>query len=123
MSGLGGFAPLRNNGVNTGAVQPGNVGNVPVAPNAPGNEGAVNVAPGGDQPVEADGAMALVRELDILLARAGKLAGGTVDAEALAKTARGVKLGKETEDALRAAAKDANAAMRALDTFRGSRLL
>ncbi len=123
MSGLGGFAPPRNNGVNTGAVQPGNVGNVPVAPNASGNEGAVNVAPGGDQPVEADGAMALVRELDILLARAGKLAGGTVDAEALAKTARGVKLGKETEDVLRAAAKDANAAMRALDTFRGSRLL
>ncbi len=116
MSGFGGFAPISNNStVNQPAIQPGGVEPPPnaPAPNEPPQEAPAGV-PGGDA-----AAKELVRSLDVLLARAGKAAGRTVDEAAIAKLAKGAKFDKATADSLRAMAKDANEAMRALDSFTG----
>ena len=116
MSGFGGFAPISNNStVNQPAIQPGGVEPPPnaPAPNEPPQEAPAGV-PGGDA-----AAKELVRSLDVLLARAGKAAGRTVDEAAIAKLAKGAKFGKATVDSLRATAKAANEAMRVLDSFTG----
>lgn len=116
MSGFGGFAPISNNStVNQPAIQPGGVEPPPnaPAPNEPPQEAPAGV-PGGDA-----AAQELVRSLDVLLARAGKAAGRTVDEAAIAKLAKGAKFDKATVDSLRATAKAANEAMRVLDSFTG----
>lgn len=116
MSGFGGFAPISNNStVNQPAIQPGGVEPPPnaPAPNEPPQKAPAGV-PGGDA-----AAKELVRSLDVLLARAGKAAGRTVDEAAIAKLAKGAKFDKATVDSLRTTAKAANEAMRVLDSFTG----
>lgn len=120
MSGFGGFAPISNNStVNQPAIQPGGV---EPPPNAPAPNEPPQEAPAGNAAGNAGGdaaAKELVRSLDVLLARAGKAAGRTVDEAAIAKLAKGAKFDKATVDSLRATAKAANEAMRVLDSFTG----
>ena len=117
---IDGIAPINNN-VNPNPIQqPGNVQNVQNVQNAQNAPGEVQPAPA--EAADVAGVKTLVRELDILLVRAGKAAGGALDGEALAKTAKAAKLDKATVNSLRTAAKDANAAMRVLDSFKGAEL-
>lgn len=124
MSGFGNFAPLHNNGIrNAGIPLPGNVQNAQGVQNAQNAQnGNVQGNPPQVAPAVNDGAakaQALVRSLDILLARAGKAAGKPVDEAALAKVVKGAKFSKAIVDSLRATAKAANDAMRVLDSFTG----
>lgn len=121
MSGFGGFVPVsnNNNAVHQPPIGPGGVEpprNGPVPDERPQDVPAGNAGSAGGAAKTQD----LVRSLDVLLARAGKAAGQAVDEAALAKFAKGAKFDKATVDALRAAAKAANEAMRTLDTFTGA---
>ena len=143
MSGHSHFEPI---GQHPSGYQPIPQPGVGQPQNAPGiNVGAQQ--PGPDAPVAdngADHANALARELDALLAKAGKSAVKDVDAESLAKTVKDMKFDKEAVDALgdalgdeykglksvedlvakvQNAAKEANAAMRALDTVTGADIM
>ena len=116
MSGLGGFAPISNNTVHQPAIQPGANAQPQNIQNAR-NEPPQNVPAGNADEARAQ---SFVRSLDVLLSRAGKAAGQAVDEAALAKIVKGAKFDKATVASLRATAKAANDAMRALDGFSGA---
>ena len=116
MSGLGGFAPISNNTVHQPAIQPGTNAQPQNIQNAR-NEPPQN-APAGN--ADEARAQSFVRSLDVLLSRAGKAAGQAVDEAALAQIVKGAKFDKATVASLRATAKAANDAMRALDGFSGA---
>ena len=107
------------------SLQPGAVARPPQsAPNAP--------VPGGEPPAQqpvpaADNGVAraneLVRELDVLLAKAGKSAVKEVDTKAIDSAVKRAKLDKETVARVQKAAKDANATLCALNLLSGRDIL